>query len=188
MRSELERKERDLASLGDVRGDLERRLADAENRLASAEDSMADSHDDTTELAAVHAELAAKTSLLNTLRADAQRSEALEERLDEKRATIAKLEASMDSQAATIADLKQSVSRWKEKYTAAKSGDFTNDTSIRTRPDLPIPNVVADDLDPDAVTMTDELAERTLAINMRDPLREARNSVDRGKKGKVADG
>lgn len=184
--TELSRKERELASLRDAREDLERHLADASERLAAAEDSVADSNDDSAELAAARAELAAKASLLETLRADADRCEELEQRLDEKRATIAKLEASLDSQAATIADLKSSASRWKDKYTAAKTGEFANDTSIGTRPNLPIPHMAVDDIDPGAVTITDQVAERTLAINMRNPLREARDTAERGKKDKAA--
>jgi chromosome segregation ATPase len=180
LRTELKRNESELASLGDLRRDLEQ-------RLAAAEDSAADSHDDITELAAVRAELAAKTSLLQTLRADAERCETLEERLDEKRTTISELETSLESQAATISDLKQSVKRWKDKYTAAKSGDVTNDPSIRTVADLPTARMAADELDPDAANRTDELAERTLAINMRDALRQARDTVDRSNKGKVAE-
>jgi chromosome segregation ATPase len=181
LKSELKRKEDALELLGNVRADLEHRLAEANERLSAAEDTVADSQDDTTELVAVRAELAAKTSLLQSIRNDADRCEALEERLDEKRTTIAKLEASLDSQAATIAELTQSVRRWKEKYASAKGVDVTNDTVLRTIPGLPIGEMGDVEIDQNAATITDQLAERTVAINMRDSLREARDALDKNK-------
>lgn len=184
LKKELKRKDRELAGLASEKEQLEQRLSDAEQ-------SAQDSKDDTTELVAIRAELEAKTSLLKSLRTDADRCEALEEQVDEKRATIAKLEKSIESQAATIADLKDSVKRWKDRYAAVKSGDLTGDTSIRTRPNLPVASAGEETLDEAAATITDAQAERTLAINMRDALREARTAADKtlekSKKSKVAE-
>ena len=69
--------------------------------------------------------------------------------------------------------------------------DSASDTIVGTRPDLPslAENILSEELDPHAATMTDEEGARTMAINMRDALREARASVDRGKKkSKAAEG
>jgi len=172
----LERVEKALA---------EQRAANAnlEQRLRAAEEAAAASHDDSAELAAVRAELDAKSSLVKTLRADANRAEQLEERLDEKRATIAKLEDSLESQAKTIAELKESVSRWKEKFAGAKNSDDSGATTLSTVPDLPLADFDDDEeADPEAQAATDVLAERTLAINMRDALRDARKTQERGDK------
>jgi DNA repair exonuclease SbcCD ATPase subunit len=192
LKKELKRKDREMAALASAKQDLEQQLTDAVQRVAQAEESAQDSQDDTTELVAIRAELEAKTELLRSLRTDADRSEALEQRLDEKRVTITKLETSIESQAATIADLKNSVNRWKDRYAALKSGDVTDDTSIRTQPDLSAMTTEIEALDEAAATITDQQAERTLAINMRDALREARSAADqykqdKPKKSKVAE-
>jgi chromosome segregation ATPase len=142
---------------------------------------MAQSHDDTTELKAIQAELDAKTSLIKSLRTDAERSQTLEDRLDEKRATIGELEKSLDSQAATIAELKDSVRRWKDRYGALKSAHDIADSMISTMPDV-VARVAAGDADSDAETVIDKIAERTVAINMRDALQDARDAADTPKK------
>ncbi len=181
LEKELKSKDREYANLSKTNEDLESRLAETEQRLAKAEDSIAQSEDETTELKAIRAELDAKTSLIKSLRTDAERAEALEDRLDEKRATIAELEKSVDSQAATIAELKDSVRRWKDRYGALKSAHDIADSMITTMPDVAA--AVADgEVDPDAETLIDTIAERTLAINMRESLEDAREAVGKNDK------
>lgn len=189
LKKELKRKDRETTALAAAKDELDQHVAELEQRVAAAEKSAQDSHDDTSELVAIRAELDAKTSLIKSLRTDAQRSESLEERLHEKQATIVKLEASLESQAATIADLKESVKRWKEKASELTASDLTGDTSISTRPDLKASTatVEVEALDEAAATITDEEGERTLAINMRDSLRQARDTIDKNKKGKAAE-
>ena len=180
----LKSKDEEIAKLSKANTALESRLADAEERLSDAEETMAKSHDDSTELKAMRAELDAKTSLIKSLRTDAERAETLEDRLDEKRATIGELEKSIDSQSATISELKESVQRWKDRYAALKSAHDIADSMISTMPDV-VAEATADP-DDDAETIVDKIAERTLAINMRDALKDARDAAEKPKKEKKA--
>lgn len=175
LQKSLDKADKDLAA--------ERRASEAlKERLAAAEQTAASSQGDKSELAAVRAELDAKTALLETLRADAERAEQLEERLDEKRATIAKLEASLDSQATTIAELKESASRTSEVSTDSTVTVDAGATTMRAVPELPFSGLDDEEDDPEAQAATDMLAERTLAINMRDSLLDARKTQEQGSK------
>ncbi|NIW23096.1 MAG: hypothetical protein GWN29_00215 [Gammaproteobacteria bacterium] len=180
----LKSKDKEITKLSETNKDLETRLVETERRLSDAEESMAESHDNATELNAIRAELNAKTSLIKSLRTDAERFEAFENRLDEKRATIGELEKSLDSQADTIAELKDSVQRWKDRYAALKSAHDIADSMLTTMPDIVAKAAGGEsaDSDSDAETIVDEIAERTLAINMRDALEDAREATEKPKK------
>jgi uncharacterized coiled-coil protein SlyX len=132
----------------------------------------------------VRAELDAKNTLIQSLRTDSDRIGQLEERLDEKRAIIAKLESSVDKQADTIAELKQSVTRWKDKSHASKVDHDDEPTFARTLPSMP-PIFEPEETGTDFSQLVEEAGaqpDRTIAINMRDALREAREAAGKPKK------
>ena len=85
--------------------------------------------DATTELEAVRAELDVRKALIESLRGDAERAQALETQLEEKRDVVSKLEASVDRHVSTLAESQQSVTTWKEKYTSLKSPDSSSDAA-----------------------------------------------------------
>jgi uncharacterized coiled-coil protein SlyX len=153
-------------------------------------EAAATKRDDTTELVAVRAELDAKNTLIQSLRTDSDRIEQLEERLDEKRAIIAKLESSVDKQAQTIAELKTSVTRWTEKFHALKADADDEPTFARTMPSMPpifAPEETGTQTDfSQIVEEAGAQPDRTIAINMRDALREAREAAGKPKKEKLA--
>jgi chromosome segregation ATPase len=188
----LKRKDQEIGSLAAVQRDLELHIAQLERQLDDAEDAAAKTTEETTELAAVRAELDAKNTLIHSLRTDSERFAALEGRLGEKRAIISKLEETLERQAATIAELKHGVSRWKEKYNAMRP-DFhgTSTTFSRTMPDIPVFDSGHTQTETDLDRIVKEAGDqpdRTIAINMRDALREAREASSDSKKEKLAGG
>ena len=84
--------------------------------------------DAVAELDAIRSELDARKSLIESLRGDAERSEALDTQLEEKRHVISTLETSIDRHVSTIAELKQSVNAWKSQYVALKSLNPSEET------------------------------------------------------------
>ncbi|HLF12271.1 MAG TPA: hypothetical protein VJA26_13775 [Gammaproteobacteria bacterium] len=112
--------------------------------------------------------LAARTALIESLRADQDRVGALEASLEEKRNVIQELEASINRHASTIAELKLNADEWQRKCEALK-GHGSADTSAH-----PLP----------APTGTVETkSDATIAIDMRGSLLEARRtSQGRGEK------
>jgi chromosome segregation ATPase len=163
----LERAQREVDSL---RGEL----------AAAAEVSQVETSVDTAEIVALKSELDARKSMIRSLRADAERAEALEGQLEAKRETIGVLEASIEQQGKTIAELRRSVDAWKKKYQAAKGEvgeeqdqtlveppEFT-DTEIEALKELDRANAGA-------------APDRTLAIDMRDALKEARRQKSQSK-------
>jgi len=85
--------------------------------------------DATTELEAVRAELDVRKTLIESLRGDAERAQALETQLEKKRDVVSKLEASVDRHVNALAESQQSVAAWKEKYTSLKSPDSSSDAA-----------------------------------------------------------
>jgi hypothetical protein len=113
------------------------------------------------ELEAVRAELDARKSLIESLRGDAKRAQALEAQLEEKRDVISKLEAYIDRHVNTLADLQESVATWKGKYAAPTSTDPTELIEEEPQPLESAEDVSAGH------------ADGTVAINMRKALLEA---------------
>jgi len=113
------------------------------------------------ELEAVRAELDARKSLIESLRGDAGRAQALEAQLEKKRDVISKLEAYIDRHVNTLADLQESVATWKGKYAAPTSTDLTE--LIEEEPQ---PLESAEDVSVGH-------ADGTVAIDMRGALLEA---------------
>ena len=86
--------------------------------------------DATTELEAVRAELDVRKTLIESLRGDAERAQALETQLEEKRDVVSKLEASVDRHVSALAESQQSVAAWKEKYASLKSGNSSSESTL----------------------------------------------------------
>lgn len=156
-------------------------LSERNEALKAENDSLqssagSESEDLEAELEAARTELDARKSLIASLRADAERVDALEASLDEKRKIIATLEHSMNRQSDTIAELQRKSDAWKAKYEALKS-----DGPASTATELPALTTSAIE---QRVAGGDALAgDQTIAIDMREPLREARirSNENRGK-------
>ena len=86
--------------------------------------------DATTELEAVRAELDVRKALIESLRGDAERAQALETQLEEKRDVVSKLEASVDRHVSALAESQQSVAAWKGKYASLKSGTSASESTL----------------------------------------------------------
>jgi chromosome segregation ATPase len=167
-------KDQEIARLNAEQARAERRANDLQQELDALKDSSEESNQDAVELEAVRAELDARKTLIESLRADADRLGALEARLEEKREVIAKLETSMNRHANTIAELKRSVAAWKTKYTNLRSkGTAAAATSTQ------LPRLT--DTDIRSLEALDGQAggapERTIAIDMRESLLEARRTA-----------
>ena len=163
----LERAQREVDSL---RGEL----------AAAAEVSQVETSVDTAEIVALKSELDARKSMIRSLRADAERAEALEGQLEEKRETIAVLEESIEQQGKTIAELRRSVDAWKKKYQAKKGqvGD-EQDQTLAEPPEFTDTEVEAlKELD---MANAGKAPEPTLSIDMRDALKEARRQKAQAK-------
>lgn len=178
---ELEQKQQELGQkqreLDEKQQSLERAQREVDslrNELAAAaEVSQVETSVDTAEIVALKSELDARKSMIRSLRADAERAEALEGQLEAKRETIAVLEESIEQQGKTIAELRRSVDAWKKKYQAAKGevGEEQNQTLVEP-PEFT-------DTEIEALKELDKAnagapPDRTLAIDMRDALKEAR--------------
>lgn len=171
---ELDRKQTELERAN-------RRISDLKAELESAEERSADATAaDGAELDALKAELDARKTMLKSLRADAERATSLEAQLEAKREALGGLEESIDRHVATIAELRKSADAWKKKYQAAK-GQLVEDQD----------QTIAE---PPAFTDTEVEAlkelesgnragapDRTVAIDMRDALKEARRQKSTAK-------
>ncbi|HMB72817.1 MAG TPA: hypothetical protein VKQ06_04550, partial [Gammaproteobacteria bacterium] len=126
--------------------------------------------DHSAELQALRAELEARKAVIKSLRADAERFDALEARLDEKRRVNAKLEESLSYHATTIADLKRSAENWRRKYQDLRldaSGEYKVEPTFTETDMRAIENLQK---------KGGSLPEHTIAIDMRESLAEARRS------------
>jgi chromosome segregation ATPase len=155
-----------------------RRAEKAAQDLRAELEALKESADDESsgglaELEAMQAELEARKTLIKSLRADAERTHSLASQLEEKRSIVSTLEASINRHVATIAELKRGADMWKRKYKALQGGD-TSTTSTE------LPAFNASD-----VTALQQLeaadVEHTIAIDMRQPLREARLKSTEGR-------
>jgi len=134
-----------------------------------SEQSIADSTNDQATVAALKAELEARKTLIRSLRSDAERGKQLEEELEAKREIVAQLEDAINNHVETINGLRRNADMWRRKYQAAK-GASTSATST----ELP----AFTDTDIATMRRLEEAAEggpdRTVAIDVRKPLAEAR--------------
>lgn len=108
-------------------------------------------------------ELEARKMVIKSLRADLDHLKDVDAQLAEKQEVIAGLEATTNRQAETIAELNQTVAQWKRRAMVAKAtpvGETATSLPALTETDVrALANVEVD---------------QTLAIDMKDPLHEAR--------------
>jgi len=125
--------------------------------------------DTPAEFEAVRALLDTRKSLIESLRGDAERAQALEDQLEQKRFEIATNEVTINRHTTTISELEQSVTTWKEKYAALKSIDPAAEPAIApARPELIVEELPAQEI-AEAVGRDD-----TVNADMRGSLLEAR--------------
>lgn len=178
---ELDRKQQDLDERQQALESAQSEIDLLRSELAmAAETSQVETSVDTAEIVALKSELDARKSMIRSLRADAERAEALEGQLEAKRETIAVLEESIDQHGKTIAELRRSVDAWKKKYQAAKGqvGEEQDQTLVEA-PEFT-------DTEIEALKALDKAnagtaPDRTLAIDMRDALKEARRQKAQAK-------
>ena len=125
--------------------------------------------DTPAEFEAVRALVDTRKSLIESLRGDAERAQALEDQLEQKRFEIATNEVTINRHTTTISELEQSVTTWKEKYAALKSIDPAAEPAIApTQPELIVEELPAQEI-AEAVGRDD-----TVNVDMRGSLLEAR--------------
>ncbi len=125
--------------------------------------------DTAAEFEGVRALLDTRKSLIESLRGDAERAQALEDQLEQKRFEIATNEVTINRHTTTISELEQSVTTWKEKYAALKSIDPAAEPAIApTQPELVVEELPAQEI-AEAVGRED-----TVNADMRGSLLEAR--------------
>jgi septal ring factor EnvC (AmiA/AmiB activator) len=151
---------------GELRAELQLML-DAERDGAA---------DHSAELQALRAELEARKAVIKSLRSDAERYDALEARLEEKRRVNAKLEESLTYHATTIADLKRSAENWRRKYQDLRleaSGEYRVEPTFTATDIRAIENLQK---------KGGAIPEHTIAIDMRESLAEARRTIGQNNK------
>jgi chromosome segregation ATPase len=134
------------------------------------------------EFEAMRAELAARKSLVKTLRSDAERSKTLEKELAENREAMATMKKSIDRNTKTMAELRRSADSWEQKYRKLLEGRGDQpsrsvqmprgDQVLRNDP----PSRIAASHDSDEtkeMPMIDP--SHTIVIDMAEPLRQARD-------------
>ena len=125
--------------------------------------------DTPAEFEAVRALVDTRKSLIESLRGDAERAQALEDQLEQKRFEIATNEVTINRHTTTISELEQSVTTWKEKYAALKSIDPAAEPAIApTQPELVVEELPAQEI-AEAVGRDD-----TVNADMHGSLLEAR--------------
>ncbi len=175
LRGEVRLKDRELGELRRAKEVLEaevERLREVADALRDAAES--DTGEGAAELESMRAELEARKRLIKSLQADGERAQALEDQLEEKRQVIQSLEASINRHADTIAELKRAADSWKRKFRALKGGEDVRAATTSTElPALAPPAVSGGDV----VRAFDLASERTIAIDMRRSLVEARRTA-----------
>lgn len=130
------------------------------------------------EIDAMRAELAARKSLIRSLRTDAERGKALEKELAENREVIARMKESIDRHARTIAELRRSSDSWERKYRRlVEAGNDKPSSGNEMSSDGDILTDTAVELFIDETMEVD--GAHTVVIDMTEPLREARGELRR---------
>ncbi len=174
LKDDAQTKDSDIAKLRAEKENADRRAVELDEELTDLRECSADqSAQESTELETVRAELEARKTLIDSLRADANRLVSLEANLDEKRNVVAKLENSMNRQAGTITELKQSVSNWQNKYARLKASQRSASAASTS---AALPTLSDTDLLAIESIETGDHDERTIAIDMRESLLEARRT------------
>jgi chromosome segregation ATPase len=171
-RGEVDRLKQELAKAEMITGELR---AELQLMLDAERDGAADH---SAELQALRAELEARKAVIKSLRADTERYDALEARLEEKRRVNAKLEESLSYHATTIADLKRSAENWRRKYQDLRleaSGEYRMEPTFTETDIRAIENLQK---------KGGAIPEHTIAIDMRESLAEARRTIGQNSQNK----
>ena len=180
LKADVRRREQEVEALRQEKAQLEAQTQELRNTIQELEQAAAqESADEAAEIESLRAELEARKSMIRSLRADAERAQVLEGRLEEKRRLVQQLEGTINRHANTIVELKRAAEAWKRKYFALKGTDDTSTTpaldsltatspGARTLPPLP---------ESFAHTDSASVQERTIAIDMRRALLEARRAA-----------
>jgi chromosome segregation ATPase len=143
-------------------------------RLTRELDDVAESAqqraDSVSEVAALHAELDARKTLIKSMRSDLKRLSYMEEEVEEKRQVIAKLEDSVDRHSKTIEDLHATIDRLRTQDSRTPVTRRLLETG-ETLPPLSGTDVQR--------ALEDPEVEHTIAIDMRESLIEARRTVNK---------
>jgi chromosome segregation ATPase len=174
---ELDRKQKELIQ---KQNDIDRSAeelallrAELETRDQRAADEVLVDH---SEFVALQSELEARKSMIKSLKADARRAETLQAQLDEKRDVVNSLEAAIDRHSATISNLRATVDAWKAKYQAAKGEKLTDKDHTKTMTELPSLSDTEIDVLAELEISSQVEPTQTVAIDMRDALKEARRN------------
>lgn len=164
---ELDRKQKELDRSASKIAELKDELR-TESERAATETVV-----DNAEIESLKAELDVRKTLIKSLKEDAERADALEAQLEAKRDAISSLEDAIDQHADTIAELRRSIDAWKEKYSAAKGEKFFDGDCTMT--ELPSLTDTEVDVLKELETSDTDTPAATVAIDMRDALKEARS-------------
>jgi len=185
LKADVRRKEQEISGLHREKSRLEMEVRELKQAIEELEQTAAqDSADETAEIESLRAELEARKSLIRSLRADAERAQVLESRLEETRHLVQQLEATINRHANTIVELRRASETWKRKYRALKGTDGATTTpslESLTATDTKTPTIPPI---PEAFAGGDGAAvpEQTIAIDMRRALLEARRAAQGGDK------
>lgn len=174
----------DTEGIGRLKGDG--RVKDQEIARLMIEKEQAEQHaeeltastltgiDTAAELEVVRAELEARKSVIESLRGDAERAQALEAQLEEKRDVIAQLEISVDRHVGSIAELQQTIASWRAKFAELKSREPSEGSA--TSPALP--ELTGGELQSleSAEDVSGDLTDATVSVDMRESLLKAQQA------------
>ena len=161
--------------LTDWGADFSMFLKELEEKRARLQVVEAEAASRSHELETARAELDARKSLIESLQGDAERTQALEAQLKEKRDVISKLEEYIERHVSTLAELQQSVANLKEKSASPISPDPSSDaTTVSALPQLAEEELQAPE---SAEEVSGELADETDAVDMRPSLSEAQRTA-----------
>lgn len=183
---DLERKAGELAELNREKQQLESELHQWRQRAKDLEEAAdAESSEDAAEIESLRAELEARKTMIRTLRADSDRARTLEARLEEKRQLVQQLEATINRHASTIEELKRKAEAWRRRYRESKATDVisttpdiasmtTTDAGSLTTTDVVSVTATGVPELPESLMHDTGAVDRTIAIDMRQALLEAR--------------
>jgi chromosome segregation ATPase len=180
---------------------LEKELETARGRIADLERQNVERDkpsqqldgDQQAEFEAMRAELAARKSLVKSLRTDAERSKTLEKELQENRDVIARMQETIGNHAKTITELRLSCDSWERKYRRLVEGGSAEEQNVAAldpgattiQADNDQPSCEGNEFTDSDIFLTetavalflDEAADveaaHTIVIDMTEPLREA---------------
>lgn len=119
------------------------------------------------ELEAMRAELAARKSLIKSLRTDAERGKALEKEIAGNREVLAKMKTSIERHTKTIAELRRGADSWERKY--RELAETAGKRLSRESDGVPRGTAAA----APAAQRAEVDGTKTIVIDMTEPLRKA---------------